>query len=273
MLRLAVMAGAVALGLIGVEYPLLRGALGRHGLVDAPIVEHDDELGWKLRPNIDLQSSAYEFTMNVRTDALGLRVSQRARDWRSAPQRVLVAGDSFAFGWGVEADEMLSTRLEGNLAANGADVAVLTAGVPGYSTDQELLLSRRLEATVRPALVILLMSSNDPPADSLSSVPMNGAIYSKPLFILNGRELELHGVPTPDKQPLPTSVFEPLKARGCVHSPRTRSHARWIRPSSRRTRPRAKRRSFLPKSCRPRALSSALSTGNSVRPAGPCSSY
>ena len=61
-------------------------------------------------------------------------------------------------------------------------------------------------------MTVLLISGNDPPADNVSSVNMSGAIYSKPFFRISPDRLELAGVPVPDKQPLPASSVEPLKA-------------------------------------------------------------
>ena len=214
LLRIVVVAVSLVLGLLAVEYVLLRGALGYHGIVDAQVVAYDEELGWKLQPNIDVPSSQLEFGLRVRTDAMGLRTSGHTDTWRSIPRRVLVAGDSFAFGWGVEGDQMFSARLQDALAANNVQAAVLNAGVPGFSTDQEYLLWRRLEAQVRPEVVVLLISGNDPPSDNTSSVPMNGAIYSKPFFRITSSGLELRGVPVPDKQPaFEPSSLEPFKAR------------------------------------------------------------
>src|ERR1700730_5933414 len=119
LLKLTVVACSFVLGLLAVESVLLRGALGYHGIVDARVFVHDDELGWKLQPNIDALSSALEFAVRVRTDAMGLRTSGHTDAWRSTPRRVLVAGDSFAFGWGVEGDQMFSARLQDALATEG----------------------------------------------------------------------------------------------------------------------------------------------------------
>jgi lysophospholipase L1-like esterase len=124
-----------------------------------------------------------------------------------------VVGDSFAFGWGVEGDQTFSARLQDGLAARGNEAAVLNAGVPGYSTDQEYLIWRRLGPQVRPVVAILLISDNDPPADNAASVAMSGAVYPKPFFRIDSGALELHGVPVGDKQPLPLSPLEPLKTR------------------------------------------------------------
>ena len=73
LLKLALVACSLVVGLLAVEYGLLRGALGYHGIVDAQVFEHDDELGWKLRPGVDALSSALDFAITIRTDAMALR--------------------------------------------------------------------------------------------------------------------------------------------------------------------------------------------------------
>ena len=85
LLKLAVVACSVVLGILIVEYGLLRGALGYHGIVDAEIFAHDDQLGWKLQPNVDASVSTLDFAVTVRTDAMALRASDRSDAWRYGP--------------------------------------------------------------------------------------------------------------------------------------------------------------------------------------------
>jgi lysophospholipase L1-like esterase len=207
--------GILAVALVAVEVLLLRGVLGLHGISDADVYAYDPELGWALRPNIEAQSSSLEFAYTISTDRMGLRRTGAADVWQSAARRILLVGDSFAFGWGVNGDDMLSSRLERALASTGSAAAVRTAGVPGYSTDQEYLSWKRLDAQLDPSVVIVLMGNNDPPADNASTVRMGNASYSKPRFrVGEGGALALEGTPVPDKQLVvaPTPL-EPIKAR------------------------------------------------------------
>jgi lysophospholipase L1-like esterase len=214
-LKFAVAACSVGLALLAVEFLLLRGVLGLHGIRDADIYAYDPELGWALRPNVDARSSSLEFAYTISTDRLGLRRAGPGDVRQSAARRILIVGDSFAFGWGVSGDEMLSSRLERALGNSGGGAAVLTAGVPGYSTDQDYLSWKRLDAQLDPAVVIVLMGTNDPPADNASTVRMGNASYSKPRFrVGTGGTVALEGTPVPDKQLviIPT-LLEPIKAR------------------------------------------------------------
>ena len=214
-LKFAVAVGSAAVALVAVEFLLLRGVLGLHGIEDADVYAYDPQLGWALRPNVEARSSSLEFAYTISTDRLGLRGAVPGDLWQSATRRILLVGDSFAFGWGVSGDEMLSSRLERALGSAGGGAAVLTAGVPGYSTDQEYLSWKRLDAQLDPAVVIVLMGNNDPPADNASTVRMGNASYSKPRFrVGDGGTLALEGTPVPDKQLVVTPPpHEPITAR------------------------------------------------------------
>jgi len=195
--------------------------LGLHGIEDADVYAYDPQLGWALRPNVEARSSSLEFAYTISTDRLGLRSAARRRGdgpgdvWQASAHRILLVGDSFAFGWGVSGDAMLSSRLERAPGRTGGGAAVLTAGVPGYSTDQEYLSWKRLDAQLDPAVVIVLMGNNDPPADNASTVRMGNASYSKPRFrVGEGGTLALEGTPVPDTQLVVTPTpLEPIKAR------------------------------------------------------------
>ncbi|MCO4771908.1 MAG: hypothetical protein KDA24_17890 [Deltaproteobacteria bacterium] len=79
--------------------------------------------------------------------------------------RVAVLGDSFTFGWGVQASEawpaLLEARLDAELATSGVDAEVLNFGVPGYNTWLQLLHWRRVVSAYRPDAVLLGYYSND----------------------------------------------------------------------------------------------------------------
>ncbi len=94
----------------------------------------DERLSYAFRPGWVGTHSASEFRVAVRIDARGMRSVQ---DAVAAPvARLLVLGDSYAYGWGVEADASFAGRLARRWSEAGRPVEVLDAGVPGYSADQ-----------------------------------------------------------------------------------------------------------------------------------------
>ncbi len=78
-------------------------------------------------------------------------------------ERIIVLGDSTFFGHGVADDATLPARLEGELRAAGVDVDVVNAAVPGYSTEQSLLLMAETGWALQPTLLLIgnLWSDNN----------------------------------------------------------------------------------------------------------------
>ena len=92
----------------------------------------DPSVGYLLKPGFAGLIERSEFRSPFTVNAAGLRGPEpRAREENSF--RILVLGDSQAFGFGVRDDETFSVQLEEILAERleGLDLQVLNAGVPG----------------------------------------------------------------------------------------------------------------------------------------------
>ena len=118
----------------------------------------DGRLGWTGRPGVALRFRERAFDVLVEQGPDGFRRQDPAPP-AEAPRRVLVLGDSLAWGWGVEQGELFTDELQRRL---GAAVAVENRAVSSYGTAQEMLLMEDLLAKRRYDAVILVFSRTDP---------------------------------------------------------------------------------------------------------------
>jgi hypothetical protein len=150
---------------------------------------HDDLLGWAHRPGQRGSMSHPDFRISVSISEQGLRDREYAFERTPGRRRMLVLGDSFAWGFGVEQDEALSEILE----RKHPDWEILNTGVSGWGTDQQLLFFRERGLRWRPDVVLLLFHPND--VEDNAAASRYG--YPKPRFVLRDAGLELTHVPVP----------------------------------------------------------------------------
>jgi lysophospholipase L1-like esterase len=150
--------------------------------------EYDDLLGWAHRPNMSAGFSRQEFSVDVTINSNRLRDHEYPVG-RNEKNRMLVLGDSFGWGYGVD----LTDRFDEVLERRHSDWEIINASVSGYGTDQQFLYLRDRGIVFKPDVVLLLLYSND-------FVNNNAAaqyFLNKPYFTLQGTDLELHNTPVP----------------------------------------------------------------------------
>ena len=113
---------------------------------------YDPGLFYTLKPGA-CRFQAREFDVEVRVNSAGLRDDEESLE---APE-VIVAGDSFAMGWGVQQDEAFPQAI-----AKASGLRVLNAGVPSYGTVREMRLLDRLD-TSRLRWLLIQYDDNDEP--------------------------------------------------------------------------------------------------------------
>jgi hypothetical protein len=190
--------GVFALATVGVGLAVLAIDLGLRILYPhVPIITTDPRVGTLLRPNLSVRQAfgGHERVVTVRTNAFGLRGAELPRAKPDGTRRVLALGDSFTFGDAVQSEEAWPSQLEQRL--NGGATGpyeVINAGVGGYGTAHELLLSRLLVRTLQPDLVVLGLSVVN---DVLDNLCIDEASYgpraNAPCFTLEGDHLVLAG--------------------------------------------------------------------------------
>ena len=106
--------------------------------------QYDRELTYILKPG-RCSFDNVEFRTELRVNRAGLRDEDSALE---APD-VIVLGDSYAMGWGVQQDETLSRVL-----ARTSGLKVLNAGISSFGTVRELKLLDRLDTSRLKVLVV-----------------------------------------------------------------------------------------------------------------------
>ncbi|MCI0558735.1 MAG: GDSL-type esterase/lipase family protein [Nitrososphaera sp.] len=155
--------------------------------------KYDSLLGWAHQPGQEGVFETPQFRTFVRINQKGLRDREHSYERPQDTRRILVIGDSFAWGYGVEESERFSQVLETSL-----DVEVINAGVSGYSTDQELLWLRGEGVKYETDLVLLVFAGNDMGENDQQLVY---TIYYKPQFVRKEGHLVLTGYPVPRTGP------------------------------------------------------------------------
>ena len=98
---------------------------------------------------------------NEENNVDGLRDVTRPVETREGLRRVVVLGDSVAYGHGVEAEEAFPRILERRLRESGRDIDVFNMALPGWSTRQERIAYERIARKYKPDAVVLAVCLND----------------------------------------------------------------------------------------------------------------
>ncbi len=149
---------------------------------------YDPLLGWSHNPGQRGVLNHRDFSIQVSINSRGLRDEEYPLA-RTQKKRMLVLGDSFAWGFGVERRE----RFTEVLGARHADWELINAAVSGYGTDQELLYLKYRGLDFRPDVVLLLFTENDFDSNTRGE----DSWYFKPYFVERDGRLELRNSPVP----------------------------------------------------------------------------
>lgn len=122
------------------------------GMVDDPLLAYKHPV-----------SADYALGSNrIKINSQGLRDEEISSVKPDDEKRILVLGDSVAFGWGISQGETFSDRMEPLLRKRtGHPWQVINAGVNGYNTEQEAMFLRTEGLRYLPDYVLLVYVSND----------------------------------------------------------------------------------------------------------------
>jgi hypothetical protein len=158
-LRLLLSVAAVVL-LLGVAEIAIRVVLPQNLILIRPDVWlPDDRYGWITAPDVDVEISAGERRVHLRTDARSNRIDHRGPPPAAPSQVVLAVGDSFLQAVEVDYEDTLGAVIErgfierGWAGGEGDALRVVNSGVAGWTpshyrlkVEEELASGRRYDA-------------------------------------------------------------------------------------------------------------------------------
>jgi hypothetical protein len=128
---------------------------------------------YKMRPYFHGIFRYPEFETDVRINGQGLRENRDLRRSHPGCRRILALGDSFTMGYSVDEGATWVRALERLLNAERPCCEVVNAGVPGYSTWQELAYLEEDGLALAPDIVLLgFFIGNDIADNACAALPV-----------------------------------------------------------------------------------------------------
>lgn len=119
---------------------------------------YDSELGWRMVPGAEKVGRFWSGAHPARINSHGWRDAETPYENASGKRRMVVVGDSFTFGVGVDAGERFTEVLETLVP----DLEVINLGMNAIGTDQELLVLEKEGLRYGPVMVLCeLFEGND----------------------------------------------------------------------------------------------------------------
>ncbi|WP_298244122.1 GDSL-type esterase/lipase family protein [uncultured Bradyrhizobium sp.] len=117
-------------------------------------------LGHEHQPNAKATLQSVE----IRTNAWGLRGGAVSEAPAPGRRRVLMLGSSIALGWGVPEESVVSSLLQAKFAVAGQDVEILNAGIGNYNAERyvERFLHRLTPLKPTDLLVLAFVRDGEP---------------------------------------------------------------------------------------------------------------
>ena len=160
-LKLALVLVSLAIGLVFLEISLRvvcpQKTLPQLKINYPAMFSESDYLPYRLRPGYTGRLRTPEFDTTIRINSLGFRDKEFART-KKGQYRILFLGDSFTFGWGVEAEESYPKLTEKILqnAHPPRPVETINAGFACcYSPDTYYLYLKKEGVTLDPDLIVV----------------------------------------------------------------------------------------------------------------------
>ena len=158
-------------------------------------VQYSDIYGWEIKPNLNKTLVIPDRTSFVETNSMGFRDYEHNISKSQNKYRIIILGDSFTWGYGVDNNQTYAKLLE----TYDKKIETINLGVPGYGTDQEYFTLMNKGLKYNPDLITLMYQISSDVADvNTISIGTKNILWQKPKFVVdNNGSLVLTNYPVP----------------------------------------------------------------------------
>ena len=138
----------------------------------ADMSQYDPDLAYRLRPGKHIFTTQ-EFSNEYDANSLGVRDDEESL---VAPE-VVVVGDSYGLGWGVDQDKTFSQVLE-----RESGLKVLNTSISSYATPREMRMLKRVDRSAMKFLIVQYCDNDDVENDTFAKNGNKLSIMSEQNF-------------------------------------------------------------------------------------------
>lgn len=164
----AALLAELAVRLLGLAPEVAPVERGRFRLSDNPVLVYEPIPHTAPAGSAEGDDAFFEYAEE--SNSLGFRDREHPVDAPAGSTRIAILGDSITAGWGIEsAADAFPALVEAGLRERGLAVDLMSLGVSGYNTTQEVELLRAKILPYQPDLVVVAFCLNDirPPDERL----------------------------------------------------------------------------------------------------------
>lgn len=113
-------------------------------------------------PNRNYWHTTPEYRINIRTNSAGIRADKEIPcDKPEGVKRIVLLGDSFGMGYGVDLEDTFSSQMEDCLKKAGLQCEVINLSVSGHGTAEQLITLKEKGFKYQPDLVLIAWHGSD----------------------------------------------------------------------------------------------------------------
>ena len=214
-LSISVLLGEGLMRFVPAVQPYSLGWVGQHQNRPSRNFIADPDTGWRMRPNHEFSWITDGLSHIYRSNSQGFR-AEADFNLSDARKHIVLVGDSFTWGSGVEYGQTFGALLE----RESGQRVVWNLAMPGFAVDQVWLSTRHQAMAMKPDLIIAGLVNADFMRSQESYRHTEG--FNKPAFKLVQGRLTRRTI---EKPPGPFLRF--LERHSCIWSA-VRSSDRWL---------------------------------------------